>query len=58
MKVEFYRTKVWKQWRWRIKAANNRIIGSSSEGYWNKKDCEHNLELNYNALKQYYANNN
>jgi len=27
------------QWRWHLKAANNRIIASSGEGYWNKADC-------------------
>jgi uncharacterized protein YegP (UPF0339 family) len=27
------------QWRWRLYAANNRIIANSGEGYWNKQDC-------------------
>ncbi len=27
------------QWRWRLVAANNRIIANSGEGYWNKDDC-------------------
>jgi uncharacterized protein YegP (UPF0339 family) len=26
-------------WRWHLKAANNRIIASSGESYWNKADC-------------------
>jgi len=26
-------------WRWRLVAANNRIIANSGEGYWNKTDC-------------------
>jgi hypothetical protein len=27
------------QWRWRLVAANNRIVANSGEGYWNKSDC-------------------
>lgn len=27
------------QYRWRLKAANNRIIADSGESYWNKQDC-------------------
>lgn len=27
------------QWRWRLLAANNRIIANSGEGYWNEGDC-------------------
>jgi uncharacterized protein YegP (UPF0339 family) len=26
-------------WRWRLLAANNRIIANSGEGYNNKQDC-------------------
>lgn len=26
-------------WRWRLYAANNRIIADSGEGYYNKSDC-------------------
>jgi uncharacterized protein YegP (UPF0339 family) len=32
-------------WRWRLFAANNRIIADSGEGYWNKADCEHAINL-------------
>ena len=28
-----------RQWRWRLVAANNRIIATSGEGYLNKQDC-------------------
>ena len=31
-----------KQYRWRAIAANGKIIGASSEGFYNKKDCEDN----------------
>lgn len=33
------------QWRWRLVAANNRIIASSGEGYHNKADCQHAITL-------------
>lgn len=28
-----------KQWRWRLKAANGRIVADSGESYNNKRDC-------------------
>jgi uncharacterized protein YegP (UPF0339 family) len=28
-----------RHWRWRLVAANNRIIANSGEGYYNKVDC-------------------
>lgn len=33
------------QWRWRLRAANNRIIANSGEGYYNKEDCIHAINL-------------
>ena len=39
-------------WRWRLLAANQRIIADSGEGYVNKSDCIHGLNLvkqSYNA---------
>ena len=39
-------------WRWRLYAANNRIIAESWESYNNKKDCLHAIGLvkqSYNA---------
>lgn len=32
-------------WRWRLVAANNRIIADSGESYYNKQDCLHGIEL-------------
>ena len=32
-------------WRWRLVAANNRIIANSGEGYHNKSDCLHAINL-------------
>ena len=33
------------QWRWHLLAANNRIIATSGESYWNKADCLHAINL-------------
>jgi uncharacterized protein len=33
------------QWRWRLYAANNRIIASSEVSYHNKKACLHSISL-------------
>lgn len=38
-KVEFYRD-VAGDWRWRIKAANGRILADSGEGYKRRRSCE------------------
>ena len=32
-------------WRWRLLAANNRIIANSGESYHNKQDCLHAIDL-------------
>ena len=34
-----------KQWRWRLKAKNGQIIAVSGEGYFNRADCIHAIEL-------------
>lgn len=33
------------QWRWQLKAKNHKTIGDSSEGYVNKSDCLHGIDL-------------
>jgi len=33
------------QWRWYLSADNNRKIANSGEGYHNKQDCLHAIEL-------------
>lgn len=33
------------QWRWRLRAANGRIIAESGEGYHNRADCEAAIAL-------------
>lgn len=32
------------QWRWRCIAPNGNIVGASTEGYHNRKDCFENAE--------------
>jgi uncharacterized protein YegP (UPF0339 family) len=34
-----------KEFRWRLKASNGKIIATSGEGYVAKADCEHGMEL-------------
>jgi uncharacterized protein YegP (UPF0339 family) len=33
------------EWRWRLVAGNERIIADSGEGYRDKQDCLHGIEL-------------
>lgn len=33
------------EWRWRFRASNNDIIADSGEGYVNKQDCLHGIDL-------------
>lgn len=33
------------EWRWRFVASNGRVIADSAEGYKNKADCLHGIEL-------------
>ena len=33
------------EYRWNLRADNNKIIADSSEGYINKSDCEHGIEI-------------
>jgi uncharacterized protein YegP (UPF0339 family) len=32
-------------WRWRLTAANHKIIADSAEAYYNKQDCLHAINL-------------
>lgn len=40
------------QWRWRLRAANHVIIAVSGEGYINRNDCLHAIDL-VKATDQY-----
>jgi len=33
------------QWRWRLKAANHKIVADSAESYWNRADAEAAIQL-------------
>jgi uncharacterized protein YegP (UPF0339 family) len=33
------------EWRWRFRADNYKIIADSAEGYVNKSDCRHGIDL-------------
>jgi len=33
------------EYRWRLRADNNETIADSAEGYINKSDCEHGIDL-------------
>ena len=44
MYYQLYRD-VARQWRWRLVAANSRIIANSGEGYHNKSDCTAAINL-------------
>lgn len=48
MKFEIYRSESSlpsQSWRWRLVASNGRVIADSSEGYADKDDCRHGIEL-------------
>lgn len=34
-----------KEWRWQIVAGNGKVLAMSSEGYHNRSDCIHGLNL-------------
>ncbi len=38
------------KWRWRVNAANGRIIGASTQGYVRRSDCKRNMENVGNRL--------
>lgn len=42
-RFEYYRSK--KEWRFRFKAENNRILFHSGEGYTNLADCLHAIQI-------------
>jgi uncharacterized protein YegP (UPF0339 family) len=44
MKFQIYKDSR-NEWRWRLKAANGKIVADSSEGYATKQACLHGIEL-------------
>lgn len=55
--VEFYKTLFRREWRWRIKANNGKIIAASSEGYKNKQDCIYNAKSTSKSINVHFKNN-
>lgn len=45
MKYWYYKNEENKQWYWRLRADNNRIIAVAGEGYNNLQDCLHAIDL-------------
>ena len=45
MPTYYVRRDVTGQWRWRLRAANHRIIAESGESYHNRADCEAAINL-------------
>lgn len=50
--VKFYKRLF--QWRWKVVSRNGRIIGASTESFWNKGDCEYNARLLSNSLYKHF----
>jgi len=50
-KFEVYQDKAGK-WRWRFRASNSKIIADSGEGYKDKNDCLHGIDLKFQTSKQ------
>ena len=44
MKFHMYQDHI-REWRWRLKARNGRIVAISGEGYHNKSDCRDAINL-------------
>lgn len=55
--VEFYRSGLLRKWRWRITAENGRIIGASSQGYFNKHECRDNLKSVAKSAELFFFHN-
>lgn len=51
--ITYYRSGLLRKWRWRIKANNGNIIGASTQGYFNRIDCESNANLVSQCLMEF-----
>ncbi len=45
MHFEVYRSGLRRHWRWRLRAANGKIIANSGEGYKNRADIDSMIQL-------------
>jgi len=44
-KFQIFQSDKNKEWYWHLRANNGQIIATGGEGYKNKSDCEHGIEL-------------
>lgn len=51
MRYLVYKSWITRQWRWRLYAANNRIIANSGESYFNRQDCLHAIAMVKDSAK-------
>lgn len=52
--LEFYKTLFRRQWRWRIKASNGKIVAASTESFKNCLDCIDNAKITFRSLQYYF----
>ena len=45
MEYEYYQSAKNQKWYWRLKASNGKIIADGGQGYDNKADCLHGIDL-------------
>jgi len=54
MKLIFTKHFLTRQWRWKIKSNNGKIICASSESFFNKGDCVRNSQLTAKAINEHF----
>lgn len=52
--VQFYKTLFTRQWRWKIKASNGKIVAASTESFKNRLDCINNAQITFRSLEAYF----
>ena len=55
-KLEFKQHPISRQWRWKIKADNGKIIAASSESFLRKKGCQDNAKLTGKSITKHFEN--
>lgn len=45
IRFEIFRSPFCRQWRWRLRGANGRILATSGESFHNRGDCLSSLDL-------------
>ena len=44
--------KTQRQWRWRVKAGNGKIVGASTESFVNFEDCKYNAQSTAKSIME------